>query len=265
MNKQLQIEKLVEDDVIRCKNLYCDMENMMATMPKGSLVLRNKKYYHAYREGKKMYRIFIDNPHFIEQLKIKHFLKKGLPILKKRIAAGVAFLQMSQIYDPVGIAADFIESYKGVKLGHLFLKGDVDPDTWKQENFERNSCEFKHEHYTAKDVQVRSKAESMLGTQIEARGWLYICEPKMNFGVKMKCPDFAVMLPNTRKIIYIEHFGKMSEYSYVADTMNKLVLYSRYGLRLGDNFFFTWESEYKPLNEREIAEVLDRIESLDKI
>lgn len=265
MLKQLQIEKLIEEDVRRCKELYSDMQNMMETMPKGSLVLRNKKYYHAYREGGKMYRIFIDNPHLLNQLKTKHFLKRGLPILKKRIAAGEAFLQTSQLYDPVGIVSDFTETYKEVELNRLFLHGDVDPETWKQENFERNPYEFKYEHYTANDIQVRSKAESMIGTQIEARGWLYICEPKMNFGIKIKCPDFAVMLPKTRKIVYIEHFGKMGEYSYVVDTMNKLVLYSMYGLHLGVNFFFTWESEFKPLNEREIADVLDRIEALDTV
>ena len=38
-----------------------------------------------------------------------------------------------------------------------------------------------------------------------------------------------------------------------------------YGLHLGVNFFFTWESEFKPLNEREIADVLNRIEALDTV
>lgn len=265
MYKQLEIDKLVREDLIRCKELYSDMQNMMVTMPKDSLILRNKKYYHAYREGKKMHRIFIDNPHLLNQLKTKHFLKKGLQILKKRIAAGEAFLQVSQLYDPVAIASGFTDIYKDVELNHLFLHGDIDPETWKQENFERNSYEFKYEHYTANDIQVRSKAESMMGTQIEARGWLYICEPKLNFGIKIKYPDFAVMLPKTRKIVYIEHFGKMGEYSYVVDTMNKLVLYSMHGLHLGVNFFFTWESEFKPLNERDIADVLNKIEELDEL
>ena len=265
MYKQLQIDKLVEEDLIRCQELYHDMNNMMVTMPQGSLVLRNKKYYHAYREGKKLHRKYIDNPHFIEQLKVKHFLNRAIPILKKRIAAGLSYLKLRQRYDPVGLVEGFAETYKDVNLEGLFLKGDSNPAKWKPENFERNTMAFKYEHYTANDVQVRSKAESMLGTQIEMRNWLYICEPKMNFGVKIKTPDFAVMLPKTRKIVYIEHFGKMGDYSYVVDTMNKLILYSQHGLRLGENFFFTWESEVKPLNEREIAELLDGIEKLDRI
>ena len=265
MYKQLEIDKLIEEDVVRCKELYKSMENLHTTLPQGSLILRNKKYYHSYREAGKLHRVLVENPRFMEQLKQKQFVKKGLRILRKRIAAGMSFLKLRERYDPIGIVESLSPVYRNMKLEDFFLKGDNDPGQWYPDRFERNTLAFKEEHYTANDVQVRSKSEAMIGTQLEQRNWRFICEPRLNFGVKIKCPDFAVMLPKTRKIIYIEHFGKMAEYSYVVDTMNKLVLYSKHGLRLGDNFFFTWESIHKPLNEREIADLLDRIALMDEV
>ena len=71
MYKQLEIDKLIEEDVVRCKELYKSMENLHATLPQGSLILRNKKYYHSYREAGKLHRVLVENPRFMEQLKQK--------------------------------------------------------------------------------------------------------------------------------------------------------------------------------------------------
>lgn len=265
MNKQLLIRKLVTEDLARCETLYNDLSEIYTTLPKGSLLNRNNHLYHAFRTDGKQTQRRITDPKLIHDIKLRQFLKAGLPVLEQRLDACRGFLENEVLYDPVGILNRMLPVYDSITGYNLFLKGDVNPDKWKQENYERNTYAFAYEHYTEKHIPVRSKAEAMIGTQFERRDWLYICEPKMDFGGEIKCPDFAVMLPKTRKIVFIEHFGRMDDDGYMKDAMDKLMLYSRYGLKLGENFFFTWETKDKPLTMIQIDSVLAAMEELDQI
>ncbi len=247
----------------RCEELYEHLSAINASLPKGSLTLKKELKYHSYRKNGKQIQKPISDPQLINDLKLHQFLKKGLPYLKKRIENNRKYLENDIFYDPCGIFSGMPAAYDKVENYNVFLAEDIDPKKWVQENFQRNSHAFAYEHFTKNGVPVRSKAESMIGTALEYREWLFICEPRMNFHIEVKCPDFAVMMPKTRKIIYLEHFGKMGDPKYVKDTMNKLVLYSQYGLKLGDNFFFTWESDTKPLNEHDIKTVLDAMAAID--
>jgi len=265
MYKQLEIDKLVREDLIRCQELYDELQLLFKRLPEGSLIDREGHTYHVYRENGRQIKKVLKDSVLINKLKMRQFLKKGLPVLEDRISACKAFLKKSKVYDPIGFLQEMPFVYRDVNHDNLFLKGDIDPDTWKQEMFKRNSIPFDTDHHTESGVPVRSKAEAMIGTQMENRKWAFICEPRMWFGRKMKTPDFAILHPVTRKIIYLEHFGKMGEYDYVVDTMDKLILYRQYGLHLGVNFFFTWESKQKPLTYSEINSVLDEIEAAGMI
>lgn len=264
MYKQLQLIKLVKEDFHRCEELYKQLIEVFESLPEGSVVMRNGNAYHAFRQNGKQTQHRITEPKMIDDLKLRQFLKRGLPLLKQRIDADAYFLNNWVLYDPVQIFGSMAIAYDKVEGYNVFLQGDLDPDNWAETNYTRNTCMFTSEHYTEHNVQVRSKAEAMIGTQLERRGWSYICEPKMSFGTETKCPDFAVMMPRTRKIVFLEHFGRMDDIDYVKDTMNKLVLYSLHGLRLGDNFFFTWEMKDKPLTIPQINATLDLIDSMDR-
>ena len=263
MYKQLQIRKLVLEDLRRCEELYEHLSAINAALPKGSLALRKGYKYHSYRKNGKQFQKAVSDPQLINDLKLHQFLNRGLPYLKKRIDNNRTFLENDVFYDPYSIFLSMPAVYDMVENYNVYLKEDINPNKWIQENFQRNTRAFAYEHFTNNGVPVRSKAESMIGTALEYREWLFICEPKMNFHIEIKCPDFAVMMPKTRKVIYLEHFGKMGDLSYVKDTMDKLVLYSQYGLKLGDNFFFTWESDTQPLNEYDIKAVLDAMAAMD--
>ncbi len=264
MYKQLEIRKLITEDLKRCEELYNDLYCLYGSLPRGSLVERNGHLYHAFRINGKQTQKRITDPHQIYGIKLRQFLKAGLPMLNQRITTNRYYLENEVLYDPIKILQGMISVYDKVTGYNVFLKDDIDPDKWRQDNYERNTHAFAYEHYTEQHIPVRSKAEAMIGTQFEHRGWLYICEPKMRFGHEIKCPDFAVMMPNTRKVIFFEHFGRMDDLNYMKDTMDKLVLYSRYGLKLGENFFFTWETKDRPLTMLQIESVLDAMEALDQ-
>lgn len=261
MYHQVLIDNMVREDLKRCQALYDDLKKIGESLPKGSLISRNGHTYGAYIKNGKQHKKVLKDEVLINKLKMHRFIKKALPLLEKRILACNAFLSKSAFYDPVGIIQQLSDVYKDLNIDGMFLKGDVNPNLFKQENYERNSYPFATEHWTEGGIRVRSKAEAMIGTQLEHKNWLFICEPCLHFGSEVKSPDFAILHPVSRKIIYLEHFGKMGDDEYVADTLNKLVLYRKHGLILGVNFFFTWESQAKPLTYREINSVLDEIEA----
>lgn len=61
-------------------------------------------------------------------------------------------------------------------------------------------------------------------------------------------PDFAVLNIRTRKTIYWEHFGLISDEKYASNALEKLHIYEANGWTLGDNLLYSLESENIPLN-----------------
>ena len=52
----------------------------------------------------------------------------------------------------------------------------------------------------------------------------------------------------TRKTIYWEHFGLISDEKYASNALEKLHIYEANGWTLGDNLLYSVESENIPLN-----------------
>ncbi len=261
---QLDLRQRVLKELKRCERLYRKLANLLQQLPKGSLLNRNGHIYHAFRENNIQHqRAIKEDKKLLEKLRLRHFIKKMLPPLKARIDACTSFLEKEQLYDPIKINEMVKEVYKGGLCAELFLEGDISEDDWKQEKYRRNPAPMKAKHYTADGQVVRSKAEAMFGTEMESREMLYRLEPEFWINGKYVYPDFEVFLPNTRRRIYIEHFGRMDDPDYLKKVMFKLAYYHEIGLYMGVNFFFTWETEAKPLTMVEIQKLLDTIQALD--
>lgn len=116
-------------------------------------------------------------------------------------------------------------------------------------------------------VKMRSKSEMMIANALSASGVPYRYEfpYKMNWPgdsgrvrqVKVY-PDFTCLNLHTRREFVWEHFGKMDDADYVWETIEKLDVYERNGLVLGENFVFTMETGSHPLDSRRIQAVIDR-------
>ena len=264
MDRQLLLHKMILEELYRCEHLQQELEKKLKILPKGSVLNRNGHMYRAYRENGKQYQVPIHNDNkMLDELILRRYIKEGLPSLKTRTKLCKDFLKKERYYDHEKIRSSLNESYKTGKCQSLLLEHDIDLSTWLNSPYKRNPAAFAEEHYTANGVQVRSKSESLIGSALEQRGLLFRCEPEIWCGNQNYYPDFVIFLPNIRRIIYLEHFGKMGDPGYVKKTMKKLKDYQQHGLYLGINFFFTWETLDCPLNMREVHEVLDEIQALD--
>ena len=265
MDKQLRLHELVKEELNRNEELHDLLETELRHLPKGSLLDRNGHLYRAFRENGVQYQKPIKNDkRLLQNLKLRSFIKNALPYIKNRVAICRMFLANDSFYDPVKIEHALREIYQGIDDRRIFLEGDIGAEEWENEKYFRNKYPFREEHFTDGGIQVRSKAEAMIGTQIEHRDMVFRCEPERYVEGVRVYPDFEIFLPYRRRRVYLEHFGKMDSPEYLRKAMYKIANYHKAGLLSGVNFFFTWETRDKPLNILEINEVLDEIELLDK-
>ena len=266
MNTQLILRKLIKREQIRCEELYLRLSRTFENLPKGSLIDRNGHMYRAFRENRKQYQKPIrEDIQLLQDLRQRRYLKKAIPILRKRIEACRLFMETDQMYDPVEIEASSRKIYHGAMDPDMFLEGDISIEEWKREQYVRNSYPFSEKHVTDGGLRVRSKAEAMIGTQMEHFHMMFRPEPQIVLEGRVFFADFEVFLPKIRRRIYIEHFGKMDDPEYRAKAMYKIRNYHKAGLYLGVNFFFTWESKDKPLATSEINAMLNEIRAMDQI
>ena len=94
----------------------------------------------------------------------------------------------------------------------------------------------------------------MIATMLEQAGLFFRYEPEWASGNHRYFPDFAIIHPKHRRLIYWEHFGKMGDVEYANDTMEKLRVYSQSQICLGDNLIMTWESLEYPLTFQHIED-----------
>ena len=263
MNRQLLLHTFIIDEKRRFDTIREDCEKLLTIMPKGSLLDRNGHPYHAYRENGHRYQVPIKNMQLLDELSLRRHLKAGLPAIQKRADLCKYFLKNEVFYDPVQIHQSLPAIYSSSLDPLLFPEGDIDPMSWISQPYKRNPAPFSNEHYTSRGIQVRSKSEALIGSELEQRGMLFQCEPEFRCGNTLYYPDYKILLPLIRRIVYLEHFGMMDDPDYLKKAMRKLHDYPKHGLYLGYNFFFTWETSYHPLNMKEVHEILDVIQSLD--
>ncbi len=266
MDRQLWLHKLITEELHRCEKLEMSFEKLLSKLPKGSLINRNGHFYWAYRKNKKQFqRPIKNNPELLNNLITRQYIKESLPVLKKRTQLCRQFLEKEVFYNPYHIRNNLHDVYSDCIKPQVFLDEDVDVSSWCSKPYKRNPWPFDEEHYTTGGKQVRSKSEALIGSEMENRDMLFRCEPEIICGNKRYYPDFSILLPNIRRIVYFEHFGKMDDPEYLEDTMEKLHIYQQYGLYLGINFFFTWETREHPPNMKYVNQTLDIILELDII
>ena len=112
---------------------------------------------------------------------------------------------------------------------------------------------------TMKGEHVRSKSEMIISDRLLANGipYKYECPLKTKNGVIH--PDFTILKISERKILYLEHCGKMDDPEYTENRVVKRINdYSLAGINLGDKLFITMESSTTPLDVRVLDELINK-------
>lgn len=266
MDRQLQLHKFMEEELIRYRELEQVMEKMGSSFPDGSLSCRGTNGYRvSLRENGKQYQITLreGDEKLLNSLKCKRFVKEALPILHKKIQLCEQFIKYDEIYDPVAIREKLPVQYHNLNDSQLFLKGDVDPDLWCSEKYKFGTMyESELNHMTERGIPTRSKSEAMIGTALEFSPLDFRYEQALWLDSKVYYPDFTILRPEIRRIIYWEHLGKVDDPDYMLKNLKKLDDFSDHGIYLGKNLVLTYETKDCPLTFKVIKETIDRIMKL---
>ncbi len=132
---------------------------------------------------------------------------------------------------------------------------------WQAEQFKPNPYMENMKIYdTRRGEKVRSKSEAILADILYGLGIPYHYEKPLYLGPeKIRYPDFTLLKINSRKEIFLEHFGMLDDEAYRNKSIFKLDEYRKHGIYLGKNLIFTYETENSPLDIKGIEKMLKDI------
>ena len=262
MHRQLELQKAINKEYIRIKDLALRLEKRFDELPHGSLSIKQGYHYRVVSDRGKTIQLPIPSAWpgseaLIKDLKERRHIKKALPVLKNNLNCYARFIEGLQIYNHTDISKLLPAIYQDSHFSILIPQGDLDPEVWRDAVYATNTA-YPQDliHESEGGLLTRSKAEAMIATKLEQRNLIFRYEPELHLGQNKVYPDFGVLRSADRKLIYWEHFGKMDDPVYAYKTMEKLADYSNFGYRLGDNLIMTWETKNIPLTFRSINECI---------
>ena len=193
------------------------------------------------------------------ELKKRRYTTKALKLLQQRIKVCKGFLKKDIFYDPIAIEKQLPKQYSGLKGINIFLDGDINVDDWINEPYRTNPYPIETPNYTSNDLCTRSKSEAMIATRADGRKLLYRYDAEVILGDKTVYPDFTFLDTKHRRLIYLEHLGRIDDERYMFRNLKKLEEYAKCGIVLGDNLFITYESRSRPLSIKDIDNKLDEM------
>ena len=95
---------------------------------------------------------------------------------------------------------------------------------------------------------VRSKSEKIIADKLFINNIPYKYEAGMVLNNKTIYPDFTILIVKKRETVYLEHFGMMDNPDYCKNAIDRMELYEKNGIHLGERLFVSFESSLKPIN-----------------
>lgn len=247
------------------EELETEIAKILVKSPEGKLRVSKCRglpsYYHIIdakdTRGKYLSK---KEPNVIWQLAQKDYLQKLQKEVKEELSDIEMYLsrhgekQLEEIYES-------LNEYRKKLVIPWVITDEMYVEQWKKEAYETNLYYQEEKVYQTKnDELVRSKSEMLLADMYYELGIPYRYEAQLLLKTgKKKYPDFTLLNPKTREVIYHEHLGLMSNEEYRQSNMEKLNEYRRNGIFLGKNLFVTYEGEGSYLNIREIKKMVKEI------
>lgn len=262
MERQRYLHIEMELELRRCEELHRKLSIEYKYLPEGTLVTdSNDNIYRYIKKGSKQYKIMLrkNDQSLLNKLKRRRYISKGLRILQQRIKTIKEFLEKDTFYDPKAIEEQLPKQYRGLKGVKVFLDGDINIDDWISAPYITNPLPIQRKHYTTTGLCTRSKSEAMIATRADDRKLLYRYDAEVRLDNKSVYPDFTFLDIKRRRILYLEHLGKVDDERYMLRNLRKLEEYAECGIVLGDNLFITYETQRKPLSISDIDNKLDEM------
>ena len=112
---------------------------------------------------------------------------------------------------------------------------------------------------TLRGERVRSKSEVIIADRLYTSGIPYKYECPLIVGNEVFHPDFTILRVSDRKILYLEHNGKVGNLEYGDDMVDRINKYSLAGILQNDKLYFTFESANRPLDVRTLDKMINEV------
>lgn len=236
-----------------------DIEAKLVGMPEGKLICtKNREWYKWYvREGEKITYLSSSERTLAEALAQKAYLLVRLKELEKKKKnldrLGGSYSNYSKNTE------SFLEKHPGICELLKQSKPNLSEELaeWANAEYQRNTGYPEHLKFDTSWGEVfRSKSESMIAAQLRERGIPYRYECALQLGKDTLYPDFTIRHPETGKIYYYEHFGKMDDVGYTNRNLPKIPLYTKHGIIPGIHLIMSFETQDEPLSLYTIESLL---------
>ena len=261
--KQIEsLKQILREKVKELDNLIVQTEKSLKKAPKGSLVLSSSngitQYYHKTNSAQKKGKyITTKNKDLAYALAQKDYDLQFLQFIEE---------QKSKICRAIQLLPDqeLIENYSKLSDARKAL---VKPHIQTDEQYMNEWLNVPYtgkgfvidspEIITERGERVRSKTEKILADKLYAMGVPYRYEfPVILKGYGTIYPDFTLLNINTRKDMYLEHFGMMDNPEYAQKAILKLETYAKNHIYLGKGLLVTYETQNKPLDMRVVEQMI---------
>ena len=186
----------------------------------------------------------------VQQLARKSLLIEELKILKQEIKIISNTKSKLSAIDRAGAEA-LIEKLS--VIGSADFKYTEAELQWVRNKNSHNPHKKEFLRYKTYDgVMTRSKSERFIGNFLEEKNLIYMYEPELVIGGRLIYPDFMILCPNGREVIW-EHCGLMDQEDYYNKMNKRISEYRKGGYVQHDNLICTYEED------------LDSIETLESI
>ena len=259
--KEILIQELGE-----LKRVYRDIQQSLENAPTGRLRIshcRTTTQYYVREEGE------LGNGHYLPKEKTdlatklaqRDYDENLKKLLEERIAALKNALAAYGKGEPTDIYDSLSEERKKIVIPR-YMSDEEYAEKWQSvEYIHKDFSPDVPEIYSERGERVRSKSEKIIADKLFMMGIPYRYECPVNIpGYSNPFhPDFTILHVKTRKVYYLEHFGKMGDAEYVEKNLRKINIYAKNGICVGENLLLTFETNNCPLDFRSVEETLRRI------
>ena len=240
------------------KQILSTKEKLLSA-PKGKLFCAKNgnhfKWYHSL-DSKQIY-IPKKNRACAEQLALKKYYSLLLEDLEQELTALNFYLRHH--HSDYGKSALLLTKpgYQELLSSHCQPLSSVLSE-WMNSPYDKNPLYPEQLTYkTPSGSFVRSKSEVIIDMLLYTNRIPFRYECALYLGDTIVFPDFTIRHPETDKLYYWEHFGRMDDPEYYKNVFSKLHLYTSYGIIPSIDLITTYETKENPLSSETVERIIE--------
>ncbi len=210
------------------------------------------QYYRVDEDGRRVY-VKKKDMQSVQRSLQRDYDEEVMEVLRTLRYRIGRFLELYDITAINGVYAKLCDARKSLVTPIIPTDEDYIKEWMQIHISQQNDYPKLTTYLTEQGEQVRSKSEKILADLFHKNNIPYRYEPALILrDGRALYPDFVLLNLRTRKTVYWEHFGLVSDGEYASKSFWKLYQYEADGLKIGRDILFSIESERVPLNLREL-------------